>query len=222
MRIYKRSSTQRVVLGVCGGFAETHGWDADLVRSIWIVLGLAGGIGIIPYVAAAMLWPEADLPPGFVRPERSRRNAGLLLIGFAWVLLFRFLGIPLFPWSGGFIAIAWKLLLPSLFLGMGAFLVWPRLRDRAGLNPGNVRLVRSSSNRLLAGVCGGLGRWWGMDPNLVRVVATLLGVLSAGTLLLAYVVLVVLLPEGEESGPPPESSDPPRAAAGQAAPPEFR
>jgi phage shock protein C len=57
------------------------------------------------------------------------------------------------------------------------------------------RLVRSSSDRWLAGVCGGIGEYAGIDPNVVRLLAVLGAVFSAGTLLVAYVVAWILMPE---------------------------
>lgn len=55
------------------------------------------------------------------------------------------------------------------------------------------RLTRSSSNRLVAGVCGGLAEYFGIDPTLVRVLFVLL-VLAAGMSPLIYLVLWVVLP----------------------------
>lgn len=60
------------------------------------------------------------------------------------------------------------------------------------------RLHRSMTDSVLAGVCGGLGEYLGVDPSLVRlafVVATLWG----GIGLLAYVVLAIVLPMDQEA-----------------------
>jgi len=57
------------------------------------------------------------------------------------------------------------------------------------------RLKRSSTNRMIAGVCGGLAEWLGWDPTMVRilyVVASILSVAFPGTL--AYIVLWILMP----------------------------
>ncbi|MFC7549575.1 PspC domain-containing protein [Plantactinospora sp. GCM10030261] len=65
-------------------------------------------------------------------------------------------------------------------------------------------LRRSRTDRLIGGVCGGLGRYLGIDPLLVRVTAVAL-VLSGGTGLLAYVIGWILIPEagpGSEAQPP--------------------
>jgi phage shock protein PspC (stress-responsive transcriptional regulator) len=60
---------------------------------------------------------------------------------------------------------------------------------------GPKRLLRSRQDRWLGGVCGGVGEYAGVDPNLVRLVAVVAGVFSAGTLLLAYLVAWVVMPD---------------------------
>ncbi|HEX4976913.1 MAG TPA: PspC domain-containing protein [Nocardioides sp.] len=57
------------------------------------------------------------------------------------------------------------------------------------------RLVRSREDRWLAGVCGGIGQYAGIDPNVVRLLAVVGGVFSGGTLLVAYVVAWIVMPE---------------------------
>ncbi len=56
-------------------------------------------------------------------------------------------------------------------------------------------LVRSRSNRVLGGVCGGLARWLGWDPTLVRILYVLVSVLSAAFPgILVYLILWLLMP----------------------------
>ena len=57
------------------------------------------------------------------------------------------------------------------------------------------RLTRSREDRWLAGVCGGIGEYAGIDPNVVRLLAVIGGVFSAGTLLVAYLIAWVVMPE---------------------------
>lgn len=57
------------------------------------------------------------------------------------------------------------------------------------------RLVRSRDDRWLAGVCGGVAQYAGIDPNLVRLLAVVGAVFSGGTLFVAYVVAWILMPE---------------------------
>jgi len=55
------------------------------------------------------------------------------------------------------------------------------------------RLTRSAKNRVIAGVCGGLGEYLGIDPGLVRVLFVLLGV-GRGVGVLVYLLLWLLIP----------------------------
>jgi phage shock protein PspC (stress-responsive transcriptional regulator) len=57
------------------------------------------------------------------------------------------------------------------------------------------RLVRSRDERWLAGVCGGVAEYAGVDATLVRLLLVLGTIFSSGCLLLAYVAAWVLMPE---------------------------
>ena len=61
------------------------------------------------------------------------------------------------------------------------------------------RFYRSKRDRKLAGVCGGLGEYFGVDPNLVRPLAVLIA-LSTGVIpvLITYLVAWWILPEEDE------------------------
>jgi phage shock protein C len=59
-------------------------------------------------------------------------------------------------------------------------------------------LRRSSRNRVLAGVCGGLAEWLGWDATLVRILYVVVSILSvAFPGILVYLVLWVVMPKGE-------------------------
>jgi len=57
------------------------------------------------------------------------------------------------------------------------------------------RLTRSGRNRMVAGVCGGLAEYFGIDVTLIRVIFVVLA-LMAGPGLLLYLALWVTLPKG--------------------------
>jgi phage shock protein PspC (stress-responsive transcriptional regulator) len=57
------------------------------------------------------------------------------------------------------------------------------------------RLVRTRDDRWIAGVCGGVARYTGLDPTLVRLLTVVLTVLGLGSLIVAYLVAWVLMPE---------------------------
>ena len=59
----------------------------------------------------------------------------------------------------------------------------------------NKRLYRSSSDKKIAGVCGGLGEYLNVDPTIIRLVWALIGLSGAGVL--AYLVAALVIPEGK-------------------------
>ena len=59
-----KSSSNRVILGVCGGLAEFFGIDVTLVRIAWILFTFFGGSGIIAYIICAIIMPSASAEPG--------------------------------------------------------------------------------------------------------------------------------------------------------------
>ena len=62
------------------------------------------------------------------------------------------------------------------------------------------KLYRSRTDRWFAGVCGGLGDYFGIDPTLVRVLFVIFG-LTFGSGLLIYLILWLLIPiEPEATG----------------------
>ena len=70
------------------------------------------------------------------------------------------------------------------------------------------KLYRSQSDRWLAGVCGGLGVYLGIDPTILRVLFVLLTVFVGGGILV-YILLWIFIPQeptGTEA-PPEESAD---------------
>ena len=58
----------------------------------------------------------------------------------------------------------------------------------------SLRLERSQSNRVIAGVCGGLAEYLAVDPTLVRVFFVLATFLTGGLLALLYIVLIFVMP----------------------------
>ena len=56
-----------------------------------------------------------------------------------------------------------------------------------------------SSNRILAGVCGGVAEYLDVDPTLIRVLYAVLSLFSAGFPgLLLYIILMILVPNYDQ------------------------
>ncbi len=55
------------------------------------------------------------------------------------------------------------------------------------------RLYRSRENRLIAGVCGGIGTYLNVDPVMIRVIAIFLLFLGGGGII-AYIIAILIIP----------------------------
>ena len=55
------------------------------------------------------------------------------------------------------------------------------------------RLYRSVRDRMLLGVCGGIGEYFGIDATVIRVIWAVFGCTGAG--ILAYFIAVVIMPQ---------------------------
>ena len=59
-------------------------------------------------------------------------------------------------------------------------------------------LTRSKSDRMIAGVCGGLAKWLGMNSTAVRILYVLISIFSvAFPGLIVYVILALVMPSEE-------------------------
>lgn len=82
----------------------------------------------------------------------------------------------------------------------GARLAGPDAPAAAPVCPPAKRLMRSSRDKKLGGVCAGIADYFDLDPTIVRVI-WLLAVLLGGTGLLAYLILWIVLPLAPSGAP---------------------
>ncbi len=61
------------------------------------------------------------------------------------------------------------------------------------------RLYRSSRNRVLAGVCGGLGEYFRVDPVIIRLLAVIFTIMG-GAGLIAYIIAMIVIPSEDSPG----------------------
>ncbi|MDQ6696359.1 MAG: PspC domain-containing protein [Actinomycetota bacterium] len=118
-----RSHQDRVFAGVAGGVAEWSDVPPVIVRMAFVVLTAASGLGLVAYVAGAVLLPVADrsVPRGERRmaalPKPGlERTVALALIVLGAALLLRNVGI----WFGGDVVV------PAVLAGAGLSIVWSR------------------------------------------------------------------------------------------------
>ncbi len=208
-RLYK-STQDKVFDGVCGGIGEYFNIDPVTVRLLWIVLVIFGGTGVLAYIIAMLIIPRnpGDLSEEEVTPEKgepiiySQRFWGVILVVAGFLLLFGLVG----PVGGIFSGLAFlmgHILWPILIIGMGFYLYFDKNNaDSAGPSiksvfPDGKILFKSKSDRRIAGVCGGIGKYFSIDSNIIRIFWAMATLGSFGLGILAYIILAVFLHESD-------------------------
>lgn len=57
------------------------------------------------------------------------------------------------------------------------------------------KLRKSRTNKMIAGVCGGIGEYLNWDPTIVRIIFLILVLSSFGTMVLFYFILALIMPD---------------------------
>ena len=63
------------------------------------------------------------------------------------------------------------------------------------------QLTRSTSNRMIAGVCAGLGEYLNIDPTIVRLLTLLAFFTGFGGIALVYLIMALVVPEQTNAQP---------------------
>ncbi len=208
-RLYK-SNDDKVFEGVCGGIGEYLNIDPVIIRLLWVVLVIFGGIGILAYLIAMLIIPkrpenlidDAEVDTIITAEIYSNRFWGVIMVVAGILLLFGIVG-PLAGLFAGLTLFLGHILWPFLVIGLGLYLYFnidegassrPKLD---GIFPPNKTLYKSRSDRKISGVCGGIGQYFEIDSNIIRIFWTLATFGSFGFGMLAYVVLAIYLRESE-------------------------
>ena len=139
----ERSSTDKIIAGVCGGVAQYLQIDVTWIRLVVVILAVFGGVGIIGYIVLAILMPlpgqramvsgvpaaasdatepcsTADTTATPVDTERRRQFAGYALIAIGVIFLLNNQGLFRF--------LEWRTIWPLALVAIGALLLTQRLR----------------------------------------------------------------------------------------------
>jgi phage shock protein C len=71
---------------------------------------------------------------------------------------------------------------------------------RKNMETPSKKLYRSRSNRIIAGVCAGLGEFFAIDPTVVRLIFVLGMIFGFGSFAFAYLVMIFVVPEEPAAG----------------------
>lgn len=212
-RLY-RSRQHRIIAGVCGGVADYFSLDPVIVRILWIIFTLAGGGGLLTYIAALFIMennPHEEPPEKeALQPSNQRAFWGVVLIVVGLVFMFSSFRWFYFP----FFHIRWEIVLASIMITLGVVVIFysatkkeppsaeakepaadAETSPEAKQIPDVKRLYRSKDKRIIFGICGGIGDYFNLDPVLIRLVWLLLSFFTGGAGFLVYLILIFVIPE---------------------------
>ncbi|MDH4075403.1 MAG: PspC domain-containing protein [Acidimicrobiia bacterium] len=83
----RRSRSDRMIAGVCGGLATALGVDPVWVRLAVLILVFGSGSGLLLYIAAWILIPEEDADNPVARHPGIDASSGSMVVGLVLVAL---------------------------------------------------------------------------------------------------------------------------------------
>lgn len=120
--------------------------------------------------------------------------SGIILVSVGIVVVLRVVGVVSFsfwdPWG-----VAFSILWPLCLIGGGGFLIYMYWRESSDKG---TPFRRSTDDRMVLGVCAGLGDYLSLDPNIVRFIFALIIILSRGIGLIVYLLIGLLMPREEK------------------------
>lgn len=215
-RLY-RSQTNRVLAGICGGFAEYLNLDPTLIRVLWIFLTIFGGSGIVLYIIAYFVIPlnihQTPALGSSGGSVQAARIVGGILVFIGLVILLDNLDFFHFH---RWMRMSWEFLVPVMLVAAGVYMLMRRRPEEppssaAGIPPAGSgeprpsttqtqsgptrRLERSLLDRKFLGVCGGLGTYFGIDPTIIRILFVVFILMSFGFGFVLYFIMFLIMPE---------------------------
>ncbi len=210
MRKLYRSTTNRMIAGICGGIGEFFNIDPTLVRILFAISVLFGGFGVLAYIVGWIVIPEGS-PGEKGKINVPASNSGVLGLSIGAILVIIGLGMFFNRMRYWYFMPDWLYPIFSLqtffalaLIGAGVFFIFYMFRNGdsgkgienpiSGLTNGT--LFRSTTDKKISGVCGGIGEHFKIDPTIIRVLWIVVS-LSTGLVpgVIIYLILAVVIPE---------------------------
>ena len=208
-----RSKIDKIIGGVCGGFAEYFSIDSTLMRILWIIFGLMG-FGIIAYIACLIIMRENPThdPAQAQKPQNTPILVGVALVIIGLSILSSnmhwFFG-RLMPFHWNFYHFDLHNIFPLLLIIAGIFYIYhivkkDKMKENDTTNQPNdifsseKKFTRSIKDKMISGVCAGIADYVNIDPVLIRLLWVVITIFSGVIFgIIFYIVLVIIIPENK-------------------------
>lgn len=214
-----RSQSERVIGGVASGLAKYFNVDTIVVRVVFILAAVLGGLGVPLYIIAWIIVPKDY---SVEESSKEKSNQATFIWGAMFVILgFIILGRQFYwwdydnfyydwhwhPWS--FLGFDFEFILPVALILAGIFYIMKTRKEKSdgvetskqksGENKMEKKLTRSVNDKMVGGVCGGLSKYLNLDVSVVRIGFALLTIGSGFfTGVIVYAAMIFIVPEEDE------------------------
>lgn len=201
MKRLNRSRKNSIIGGVCGGLGDYFGLDPVLIRIVWLILIVFGGMGLLLYLIAWIIIP-LQIPEEIAMAKAKDKEEDTGAGRFWWGLVLMVIGVIL--WGSQYNLVHWPVipgiryysrdLVPLAMVLIGIYILYNFGHQPQGAElVSGRRLFRSRDDQKVAGVCAGIADYFNVDPTLIRVL-WVVGCFFYGVTVLLYITLLFILP----------------------------
>jgi len=194
-RVLRRSATNKILFGVCGGLAEYYLVHPLIFRLIFVIGFFYTNYAIVIYGILAFLIKPPQIDE--VKPFKFSVFIGYSVLLYTVVYYLASKSV-IFKFLFGNIDSTIYLTFLFAFIGLYIFIEAEKFVDKtATFN--RTKLYKISKNKLLGGVCNGFSKYLQISVSSIRVVFIIAFVFTLGSFLLIYFVLYLTLPNYGEN-----------------------
>jgi len=198
MKKITRSQDERIIAGVCGGFADYFNVDVTIIRVIWILITIFGGIGILAYIFSIILIPDSQK----IKIEKVKEDDDSDEKLVIWGIVIIIVGILLFFRHRPIVGMVWhtftanwlNLIFAIALIVIGIYIILNKDKDDDKLTSKlkSTNLHLSETDKKIAGVCGGIAETFNVDSTIVRLLWVLGTLISAGFGIILYIFCILI------------------------------
>lgn len=197
-KLLRCSIHNRMIFGVCGGLSDYFRINSAIIRLIFLIFLVIGGIGSLVYIVLAFIIPtESDNPEILPSDEIKIHYEKKLFIGWGFILggifiLLNYFSVFLLP---NFVMLVENKIFPFILISTGIlFITKKNLFNEEIMNAIEPKKLTLSDNKMIFGICGGIGEYLNVDPTIIRILWVIFLFASFGIALIIYVILKFIIP----------------------------
>ena len=187
-----RSQSNRIFLGVCAGLAEYYEVSKTLVRLLFAMAAIFGGLGAVIYFILFLFVPSKSVDENSKFDYRTQHKNAKTLFGITLIIVgFYSIILPtnFFPLMF-LVYIPMEAIAPIVFIVAG---IWIQKYYRTKANKSEVnKFQRPSDGRLFLGVCVGLAEYLNAYVIVVRLLFVVFAFATMGVGVLLYLLIAYL------------------------------